>query len=29
TDYDSADEFSICSTPLPPLEKLTGAEPVF
>ncbi|GKD25936.1 retrovirus-related pol polyprotein from transposon TNT 1-94, partial [Tanacetum coccineum] len=28
TDYDSADESSVCSTPLPPLEKLTGAEPV-
>ncbi|GKD06806.1 hypothetical protein Tco_1181780, partial [Tanacetum coccineum] len=27
-DYDSADESSVCSTPLPPLEKLTGAEPV-
>ncbi|GJV22194.1 retrovirus-related pol polyprotein from transposon TNT 1-94 [Tanacetum coccineum] len=29
TDYDSADESSICSTPLPPLKKLDGAEPVF
>ncbi|GKD63353.1 hypothetical protein Tco_1305461, partial [Tanacetum coccineum] len=28
TDYDSADESLVCSTPLPPLEKLTGAEPV-
>nr|GEV76558.1 retrovirus-related Pol polyprotein from transposon TNT 1-94 [Tanacetum cinerariifolium] len=28
TDYDSADESSVCSTPLPPLEKLAGAEPV-
>ncbi|GJX18956.1 retrovirus-related pol polyprotein from transposon TNT 1-94 [Tanacetum coccineum] len=28
TDYDSADESSVCSTSLPPLEKLTGAEPV-
>ncbi|GJW74171.1 hypothetical protein Tco_0133541 [Tanacetum coccineum] len=28
TDYDSANEFSVYSTPLPPLEKLTGAEPV-
>nr|GEW22548.1 hypothetical protein [Tanacetum cinerariifolium] len=27
TDYDSADESSVCSTPLPPLEKLGGAEP--
>ncbi|GKD33359.1 hypothetical protein Tco_1248868 [Tanacetum coccineum] len=27
-DYDSADESSFCSTSLPPLEKLTGAEPV-
>nr|GEW52479.1 hypothetical protein [Tanacetum cinerariifolium] len=25
TDYDSADESSVCSTPLPPLEKLDGA----
>ncbi|GJX91887.1 retrovirus-related pol polyprotein from transposon TNT 1-94 [Tanacetum coccineum] len=29
TDYDLADESSVCSTPLPPLEKLTGVEPVF
>ncbi|GKE49052.1 hypothetical protein Tco_1480310 [Tanacetum coccineum] len=28
-DYDSADESLVCSIPLPPLEKLTGAEPVF
>nr|GEV18988.1 hypothetical protein [Tanacetum cinerariifolium] len=28
TNYDSADEFSVCSTPLPPLEKLVGAEPI-
>nr|GEV79353.1 putative ribonuclease H-like domain-containing protein [Tanacetum cinerariifolium] len=28
TDYDSADESSVCSTPLPPLGKLGGAEPV-
>ncbi|GKA65153.1 hypothetical protein Tco_0764860, partial [Tanacetum coccineum] len=28
TDYDSADESSVCSIPLPPLEKLTSAEPV-
>ncbi|GKF57783.1 hypothetical protein Tco_0171320 [Tanacetum coccineum] len=27
TDYDSADESSICSTPLPPLKKLDGVEP--
>ncbi|GJR27028.1 hypothetical protein Tco_1103260 [Tanacetum coccineum] len=27
-DYDSADESSVYSIPLPPLEKLTGAEPV-
>ncbi|GJR07776.1 hypothetical protein Tco_0790428 [Tanacetum coccineum] len=27
TNYDSADESLVCSTPLPPLEKLTGAEP--
>ncbi|GJT08110.1 hypothetical protein Tco_0842572, partial [Tanacetum coccineum] len=26
TDYDSADESSVCSTPLPPLEKLTGPD---
>ncbi|GKB00067.1 putative reverse transcriptase domain-containing protein [Tanacetum coccineum] len=29
TNYDSADESSVCSTPLPPLEKLTGVKPVF
>ncbi|GKE03427.1 retrovirus-related pol polyprotein from transposon TNT 1-94, partial [Tanacetum coccineum] len=28
TDYDSADESSVCSTPLHPLEKLDGAEHV-
>nr|GEY33056.1 hypothetical protein [Tanacetum cinerariifolium] len=28
TDYDSADESLVCSTPLPPLKKLAGAEPV-
>ncbi|GJY26639.1 retrovirus-related pol polyprotein from transposon TNT 1-94 [Tanacetum coccineum] len=28
TDYDSADESSVCSTPLPPLKKLDGAEPI-
>ncbi|GJS48073.1 hypothetical protein Tco_0598194 [Tanacetum coccineum] len=28
TDYDSTDESSVCSTPLPPLKKLDGAEPV-
>ncbi|GJR32269.1 hypothetical protein Tco_1108501 [Tanacetum coccineum] len=28
TNYDSADESSVCSTPLPPLKKLDGAEPV-
>ncbi|GJU25144.1 retrovirus-related pol polyprotein from transposon TNT 1-94 [Tanacetum coccineum] len=28
TDYDSADESSVCSTPLPPLKKLDGAAPV-
>ncbi|GJX81460.1 retrovirus-related pol polyprotein from transposon TNT 1-94 [Tanacetum coccineum] len=26
TDYDLADESSVCSTPLPPLKKLDGAE---
>nr|GEZ56257.1 putative reverse transcriptase domain-containing protein [Tanacetum cinerariifolium] len=26
TDYDSADESSVCSTPLPPLEKLAGVK---
>ncbi|GKE37931.1 hypothetical protein Tco_1461336, partial [Tanacetum coccineum] len=29
TKYDSADESSVCSTPLPPLEKLTGVEPIY
>ncbi|GKF63931.1 hypothetical protein Tco_0187379, partial [Tanacetum coccineum] len=29
TDYDSADESSVCSTPLPLLKKLDGAEPIF
>ncbi|GJR56665.1 retrovirus-related pol polyprotein from transposon TNT 1-94 [Tanacetum coccineum] len=28
TDYDSADESSVCSTPLPPMKKLDGAEPI-
>ncbi|GKA79332.1 retrovirus-related pol polyprotein from transposon TNT 1-94 [Tanacetum coccineum] len=28
TYYDSADESSVCSTPLPPLKKLDGAEPI-
>ncbi|GJU38405.1 hypothetical protein Tco_1191362 [Tanacetum coccineum] len=28
TDYDSTDESSVCSTPLPPLKKLDGAEPI-
>ncbi|GJS60435.1 retrovirus-related pol polyprotein from transposon TNT 1-94 [Tanacetum coccineum] len=28
TDYDSTDESSVCSTPLPPLEKLEGAKPI-
>ncbi|GKC04187.1 hypothetical protein Tco_0995797, partial [Tanacetum coccineum] len=28
TDYDSADESSFCSTPLPLLKKLDGAEPI-
>ncbi|GJU97011.1 retrovirus-related pol polyprotein from transposon TNT 1-94 [Tanacetum coccineum] len=28
TDYDSADESLVCSTPLPPLKKLGGAEPI-
>ncbi|GKA22478.1 hypothetical protein Tco_0708440 [Tanacetum coccineum] len=28
TEYDSADESSVCNTPLPPLEKLAGAKPV-
>ncbi|GJV95192.1 retrovirus-related pol polyprotein from transposon TNT 1-94 [Tanacetum coccineum] len=29
TNHDTADESSVCSTPLPPLEKLTGVEPIF
>nr|GEW88886.1 hypothetical protein [Tanacetum cinerariifolium] len=29
TNYDSSDESSVCSTLLPLLKKLTGAEPVF
>ncbi|GJW28003.1 hypothetical protein Tco_0044878 [Tanacetum coccineum] len=28
TKYDSADEFSVCSTTLPPLKKLDVAEPI-
>ncbi|GJS82533.1 hypothetical protein Tco_0749074 [Tanacetum coccineum] len=28
TNYDSADESSVCSTPLPPLKKLDGVEPI-
>ncbi|GJS37591.1 hypothetical protein Tco_0535973 [Tanacetum coccineum] len=28
TDYDLADESSVCSTPLPPLKKLDGVEPI-
>nr|GEU88544.1 retrovirus-related Pol polyprotein from transposon TNT 1-94 [Tanacetum cinerariifolium] len=28
TEYDSADESSVCNTPLPSLEKLDGAKPV-
>nr|GFC26042.1 hypothetical protein [Tanacetum cinerariifolium] len=28
TEYNSADESSVCSTHLPPLEKLAGAEPI-
>ncbi|GJR92407.1 retrovirus-related pol polyprotein from transposon TNT 1-94 [Tanacetum coccineum] len=28
TDYDSADESLVCSTPLPLLKKLDGAEPI-
>ncbi|GKA89057.1 retrovirus-related pol polyprotein from transposon TNT 1-94 [Tanacetum coccineum] len=28
TDYDSTDESSVCSTPLPLLKKLDGAEPI-
>nr|GEX08303.1 ribonuclease H-like domain-containing protein [Tanacetum cinerariifolium] len=27
-DYDSADESSVCSNPLPPLKKLDGAKPI-
>nr|GEV17179.1 retrovirus-related Pol polyprotein from transposon TNT 1-94 [Tanacetum cinerariifolium] len=29
TNYDSTNESSVCSTPLLPLEKLAGVEPVF
>nr|GEY66420.1 retrovirus-related Pol polyprotein from transposon TNT 1-94 [Tanacetum cinerariifolium] len=29
TDYDSMDKSSVCSTPLPLLKKLDGAEPIF
>ncbi|GJS76190.1 hypothetical protein Tco_0726071 [Tanacetum coccineum] len=29
TEYDSADESSVCSTPLPLLKKLDGVEPIF
>nr|GEV43272.1 retrovirus-related Pol polyprotein from transposon TNT 1-94 [Tanacetum cinerariifolium] len=29
TDYDSADESSVCSIPLPPRKKLDGDEPIF
>ncbi|GKC13719.1 hypothetical protein Tco_1010501 [Tanacetum coccineum] len=28
TEYNSADESSVCSTPLPPLKKLDGVEPI-
>ncbi|GKE85474.1 hypothetical protein Tco_1559216 [Tanacetum coccineum] len=28
TEYDLADESLVCSTPLPPLKKLDGAEPI-
>ncbi|GKB16112.1 hypothetical protein Tco_0850035 [Tanacetum coccineum] len=28
TDYDSVDESSVCSNPLPPLKKLEGVEPI-
>ncbi|GJU21152.1 retrovirus-related pol polyprotein from transposon TNT 1-94 [Tanacetum coccineum] len=28
TNYHSADESSVCSTPLPPLKKLEGVEPI-
>ncbi|GKA85075.1 retrovirus-related pol polyprotein from transposon TNT 1-94 [Tanacetum coccineum] len=29
TEYDSADESLVCSTPLPPLKKLDGVEPFY
>ncbi|GKF26899.1 hypothetical protein Tco_0082793, partial [Tanacetum coccineum] len=29
TEYDSTNESLVCITPLPPLEKLAGAKPVF
>nr|GEU87014.1 copia protein [Tanacetum cinerariifolium] len=29
TDYDSADESLVCSTPLPLMKKLDGAKPIF
>ncbi|GKA50141.1 hypothetical protein Tco_0743214 [Tanacetum coccineum] len=29
TNYDSTNESLVCSTPLPPLRKLDGAEPIF
>ncbi|GJU22843.1 hypothetical protein Tco_1156185 [Tanacetum coccineum] len=29
TDYDSADESSVCSTPFPSLKMLEGGEPIF
>ncbi|GKF50034.1 hypothetical protein Tco_0143285, partial [Tanacetum coccineum] len=29
TDYDSADESPVCSTPLPSLKKLDGAESIY
>ncbi|GJX49947.1 retrovirus-related pol polyprotein from transposon TNT 1-94 [Tanacetum coccineum] len=29
TDYDLVDKSSVCSTPLPPLKKLDGAEPIY
>ncbi|GJW20432.1 hypothetical protein Tco_0031054 [Tanacetum coccineum] len=29
TKYDSADKSLVCSIPLPPLEKLIGAKPIF
>ncbi|GKB17602.1 hypothetical protein Tco_0851525, partial [Tanacetum coccineum] len=28
TNYDSTDKSLVCSTPLPPLKKLDGAEPI-